>query len=86
MKELRNNIDKDAAFSDLQDAKNYYSLDENALSEEDYPGDNFNDYLSKAKDYNKEINEASTLEELATVLNRYSDLFEDGRYHTVVEF
>lgn len=86
MKELRNNIDKDAAFSELQEAKNYYLLDENALSEEDYTGDNFNDYLSKAKDYNKEINEASTLEELATVLNSCTDLFEDGRYHTVVEF
>ena len=89
MKELRNNLDKDATFSDLQEAKNYYLLSEellNGLTEEDYLGDNFNEYLSKAKEYNKEINEASTLEELATVLNSRTDLFEDGRYHTVVEF
>lgn len=91
MKELRNNFDRDAAFSDLQEAKNYYLLSEellNGLTEEDYLGDNFDEYLSKTKEYNKEINEASTLEELATILNSnsYSDLFEDGRYHTVVEF
>lgn len=86
MKELRNSFDHQASFSDLQEAKNYYLLDENLLSKEDYIGDDFDDYVLKAKEYNEEIISVSSLEDLAVVLNRYTDLFEDGREHTVVEF
>lgn len=72
MKELRNNIDKDATFTDLQEAKNYY-----APNLEEFP---------ECKKYSKEIEEAETLEELAKVLNKYTDAFGDGRNHTVKEF
>lgn len=72
MKELRNNIDKDVAFADLKEAKNYYAPN---LEE-----------FSECKEYAREIEEAGTLEELAQVLNKYTDTFSDGRNHTVKEF
>ena len=34
--------------------------------------------------YKKEIEKAETLEELTDVLNRYTDIFEDGRIHKVI--
>lgn len=72
MKELRNNIDKDTTFTDLREAKNYY-----APNLEEFP---------ECKEYTREIEGAGTLEELAKVLNKYTDTFGDGRNHTVKEF
>ena len=72
MKELRNNFDKEVAFDDLNNAKNYYLPNTEEFSEE--------------KEYAQEIEEAETLEELAEVLNKYTDIFSDGRNHFVKEF
>ena len=72
MKELRNNFDKEVAFDDLNKAKNYYMPNTEEFSE--------------GKEYAQEIEEAETLEELADVLNKYTDIFSDGRNHFVKEF
>lgn len=72
MKELRNNVDYDAVFTDLQKAKDWYMPDV-----EEFP---------ECAEYAKEIKDAETLEELAKVLNKYTDLFGDGRHHVVKEF
>ena len=72
MKELRNNVDFEVVFTDLQKAKNYYMP-----NLEEFP---------ECKEYAKEIEESETLEELAEVLNKYTDTYSDGRHHTVKEF
>lgn len=72
MKELRNNVDYEAVFTNLQKAKYYYmpNLEE----------------FSECVEYAKEIEEAESLEELAQVLNKYTDIFGDGREYVVKEF
>lgn len=72
MKELRNNVDYEAVFENLEDAKKYYMP-----NLEEFP---------ECKEYTREIEEAGTLEELAKVLNKYTDTFGDGRNHVVKEF
>ena len=37
-------------------------------------------------EYKKEIEQSETLEELANVLNKYTDTYQDGRENKVVEF
>ena len=87
MKELRNNVDYEARFDDLEKAKNWYNSNSNPLcSEDEYLGDDYELYCSQFEEYQEEIKESKTLEELATVLNKYTDIFEDGRQHEVVEF
>ena len=72
MKELRNNVDYEAVFENLEDAKRYYMPN---LKE-----------FPECKEYAEEIKDSKTLEELADVLNRYTDLYSDGRNHFVKEF
>lgn len=72
MKELRNNFDKEVAFDDLNKAKNYYMPDT-----EEFPDE---------EEYAQEIEEAETLEELAHVLNKYTDIFDNGSQYFVHEF
>ena len=72
MKELRNYVDYDAVFTDLQKAKDWYMP-----NLEEFP---------ECTEYAKEIKDAETLEELAEVLNKYTDTYNDGRLHTVKEF
>lgn len=72
MKELVNNVDKENNFTNLEEAKNWYMPD---LEES-----------PECEEYAREIKEAESLEELASVLNKYTDTFEDGRYHTVKEW
>lgn len=87
MKELRNNWDADVVFTDLQKAKNWYLPEEDVpCSKEEYLGDDYESYCTNFTEYKKEIQGADTLEELADVLNRYSDTFDNGREHTVVAF
>lgn len=71
MKELKNNVDYESVFADLDVAKKYYSPD---LGE-----------FPECKEYAEEIQKAEDLEELAQVLNRYTGIFSDGRYHEVKE-
>lgn len=72
MKELRNGYDSEVTFTDLYEAKTYYMPDTEGFPE--------------CKDYTREIEEANSLEELADVLNKYTDLFGDGSGFKVVEF
>lgn len=87
MKELRNNVDTEVAFTDLQKAKNWYLPEENVpCSKEEYLGDDYEEFCKGFAEYKQEIQGAGTLEELADVLNRYSGTYDDGREYTVVFF
>lgn len=87
MKELRNNADTEVAFTDLKKAKNYYLPEENIpCSKEEYLGNDYEGFCKGFTEYKQEIQRADTLEELADVLNRYTDAYDDGREHTVVDF
>ena len=87
MKELRNSYDKENVFDDLNKAKRYYISDlEIPCSEDEYLGDNYEIYCSEWNEYKKELEFAESLEKLAEVLNKYTDIFSDGRNYFVKEF
>lgn len=87
MKELRNSIDSDARFESLEEAKTYYYPEMDALEiRESYTGDDFESYLHEWESYKKGISSAKTLEDLAYVLNEYTDVFGNGSSWQVVEF
>lgn len=71
MKELKNNVDYEAVFADLNEAKQYYLPDLDEFPDE--------------REYFEEIQKSEDLEELSQVLNRYTDIFSDGRLHEVCE-
>lgn len=79
-----NSFDKEAEFENLEEAKKYY-YPEMKMTEEDYTGDNFTEYLKSWEEYKKGIKEAKSLQELADVLNRYSSEFDNGSSWEVVE-
>lgn len=67
---LKNSFDKDINFDNLEEAKEYYLISEEQLKE-----------LGNGEDEverNKEIESAESLEELADVLNKYSDICDNG--------
>lgn len=72
MKELRNNIDRELNFDNLEEAKRYYMPNLKEFPEQ--------------KEYAKKIEVSETLEELASALNSYTDVFSDGRRHFVKIF
>ena len=72
IKELRNNYDYEISFTDLEEAKKYYMPNLFEFPEE--------------KEYAEEIKNADSLEELARVLNRYTDIFDNGSSWFVKEF
>ena len=75
MKELRTKRDFEIRFTDLEKAKAYY---EPNLKE--FPDD------PMFVKYDQEIKNSQTLEELAKVLTKYSDIFGDGSEYFVKEF
>lgn len=75
--ELINRIDKEIAFDSLEEAKKYYCPKEEP-SKDDYIGDDFDEYIKDWKEYRSEIEQAENLEELANVLNSYTDIFSNG--------
>lgn len=81
---LVNDFDKEVEFESLEEAKKYY-YPEMEMTEEDYSGDNFAEYLKKWEEYKKGIKEAKSLQELADVLNKYSDEFGNGSSWEVVK-
>ena len=76
-RELRNNFDKEICFSNLEDAKAYYTPSLEECSET--TDDRFTDYIEKIKD-------AESLDELADVLNEYTDVCNNGSTWYVREF
>lgn len=81
---LVNDFDREVEFESLEEAKEYY-YPEMEITEEDYIGDNFAEYLKAWEEYKKGIKEAKSLQELADVLNRYSDEFDNGSTWKVIE-
>ena len=63
-------------FTDLEEAKEYVKVED--PEEDDFLGDNWEEYLAQLEGYNKEIDDTETLEDLAIVLNRYTDTFSNG--------
>ena len=80
---MKNSFDRDINFESLEEAKKYFN-DANAASLEDSMKNpesvlvDFEDFVGGFKEYMQEIDEASDLEELAEVLNRYSDVYGNG--------
>lgn len=81
---LVNDFDKEVEFESLEEAKKYY-YSEMKMTEEDYSGDNFAEYLKAWEEYKKGIKETKNLQELADVLNKYSDEFQNGSNWKIVE-
>ena len=79
-----NSFDKEAEFESLEEAKEYY-YPEMEMTEEEYTGDNFTEHLKAWEEYKKGIKVAESLQELAGVLNRYSNEFDNSSIWEVVE-
>lgn len=75
MKILKNSFDKDINFDNLEEAKKYYLKSAEQLEELD----NDEDEIER----NKKIESAEDLEELADVLNTYTDLLDNGSHWSV---
>lgn len=69
MEELRNNVDSEVTFKDLAEAKIFYTPNLNEFPE--------------CKEYAKEIKACESLEELADILNSYTDTFGNGAKYEV---
>ena len=77
--ELKNKFDREISFDNLQEAKQYfYPKTEKPCEPEEYLGDNYESYCKVFQAYKVEIKAAGNLDELADVLNRYSDAFDKG--------
>lgn len=50
---------------------------------DEYLGNDFEEYVKLYNQYKEEIEEAETLEELASVLNKYTDIFDNGSEYFV---
>lgn len=48
-------------------------------------GDNFENYVKQYNECVQEFDEAKTFEELAIVLNKYTDMFDNGSEWRVVD-
>ena len=84
MKILKNGFDQEVWFDDLEMAKSYYALVEQ-LQENEFLGDNFENYVKQYNECVQEFDEAKTFEELAIVLNKYTDMFDNGSEWRVVD-
>lgn len=80
MKALKNNNDSELLFFDYQldKAKEYFIPSNNILLKDDFIGDNYNNYVEQFKQYKSELIACNDIEELAIVLNKYTDTFGDG--------
>lgn len=79
MKILKNDVDYEIEYTDIINAKKEF-IENNSNKEliENYIGDNIELYVKQLLDYIKEIITCNTLEELADVLNKYTDTFGNG--------
>lgn len=83
-----NKYNKDS-FDSLEKAKQYYyptdEVDANIKNPDNYSGDDFEGYLANWEEYKAEISEAKSLNELADVLTKWSDWFDNGSEYEVIE-
>ena len=80
----KNGFDQEVWFDDLEMAKSYYAQVEQ-LQENEFLGDNFENYVKQYNECVQEFDEAKTFEELAIVLNKYTDMFDNGSEWRVVD-
>lgn len=79
-KVLRDRIDNELSFDNLDQAKNYFNTTDDILNRDDWLGTDteFEEYQRTVKEYIDQISNASSLEELADVLNEYEPLLFDA--------
>ena len=87
MKYLINNNNTEIVFyeNELQKAKEYYLPNSNILIKENYIGNNYESYVKQYKDYIDAICTCNDIVELCDVLNRYTDLFNNGTNFKIKE-
>ena len=87
MRYLINNNNTEIVFyeNELQKAKEYFLPNSNILLKENYIGNNYESYVKQYKDYVKEIDACNDIIELCDVLNRYTDLFNNGTNFKIKE-
>ena len=87
MRYLINNNNTEIVFyeNELQKAKEYYLPNSNILLKENYIGNNYESYVKQYKEYVKEIDACNDIVELCDVLNRYTDLFNNGTNFKIKE-
>lgn len=80
IKTLKNNYDKEIKFENLEEAKAYFLTSEEQLKEliDNYEGDDFEYNKERVLQREQDIKDANDLEELADVLNDYSDNYDNG--------
>lgn len=85
MKYLINNNNTEIVFyeNELQKAKEYYLPNSNILLKENYIGNNYESYEKQYKDYIDAICTCNDIVELCDVLNRYTDLFNNGTEYII---
>lgn len=87
MEELRNRYDKELRLRTLKEAKLYCCPDDDVPCEpEEFLGDDYEKFVSDYKEYKESLQECNSLEDLAKVLNLYTDQFGDGSEYYVVKF
>ena len=87
MKYLINNNNTEIVFyeNELQKAKEYFLPNSNILLKENYIGNNYESFVKRYKDYIDAICTCNDIEELCNVLNRYTDLFNNGTEYSIKE-
>lgn len=80
IKTLKNNYDKEIEFENLEEAKAYFLISEEQLKDltDNYEGDDFEYNKKRVLQREQDIKDANDLEELADVLNDYSDNYDNG--------
>ena len=87
MKYLINNNNTEIVFyeNELQKAKEYFLPNSNILLKENYIGNNYESFAKQYKDYMDAICTCNDIVELCDVLNRYTDLFNNGTEYIIKE-
>lgn len=80
IKLLKNDVHKEEKFENVEEAKAYYLIPEEQIKEliDDYTGNDFEYNKKMTLQREQDIKDAKDLEELANVLNDYTDNFGDG--------
>lgn len=82
---LRNTLDKEINFNNLEKAKSYYSLSDDKIREKLANKENDDYYVNCLTTRNNEVKNAANLRELADALNLYSDVVDNGSEWYVIE-
>ena len=73
---------------ELDTAKVFYSppVFDEKIEKEIYIGTDFKGYKAAFLEYQDRISSAKSIDELASILNRYTDTFEDGARFSIKEY